>query len=410
MAARKPKTKEIEEVEEVIGVATGEIFDASRISKTFEDDDVDDAGDYALMRAAHELGEDGDGVRVHVHWLNTDHELEECFSCHPDEFTIDRIRDEWGPGKYRIYGRKHGAIKFNRKIILKKPLERSLQQQGPNISAVMGEFAEKMMRQQEAMFSSVKDLVLGAITRQVVTPPDPVLLQKSMLDNMVTMKQFLAPAAAPATSDPVALLLQGIKLAQDLTPRDGGGDSGVADVVLEAIRTFGQPIVEASKNQTAGGMQTLPGGFPVETPVAAGNPQTQQGAPMMIVLKQQLAMLVRQAKQNKTPSLYAELVLDNMPVSMVENFIGRADAIEQMIAINPEVAMVRPWFEQLRAEILDLLSQGEVEEGGEAENLTPGPIPVDHSAQNMGNGAANVSRPTESRAENTDDAAGNPVG
>lgn len=96
-----------------------------------------------------------------------------------------------------------------------------------------------------------------------------------------------------------------------------------------------------------------------------------------VMMRQQLAWLVKQASVGKNPDLYAELLLDQVGEQTVLEFIGKPDALEQLAGIEPRVKDYNVWFEELRGCILELTAP---EEGGHIEREQP-PI-------NGGDGAA----------------------
>ena len=92
-----------------------------------------------------------------------------------------------------------------------------------------------------------------------------------------------------------------------------------------------------------------------------------------MVLQQQLAFLLRQAATNKDPELYAELLLDQAGAEKVLAFVGQENALDELVALNGDVANYRPWFEALRTAILELTAP---EAPGENEGISGVIIPA----------------------------------
>jgi hypothetical protein len=70
-----------------------------------------------------------------------------------------------------------------------------------------------------------------------------------------------------------------------------------------------------------------------------------------------LGFLCGKAQTGAEPSLYAELVLDNVPDEQLMPMLNRGDLlIDDFIAIHPPVAQHREWFVGLLKEINELLA------------------------------------------------------
>lgn len=375
MAKKRRTTTTEEEVEEMPVLVESEHADADPAM-------VETPEDQALLDAALELGASGaSDAKITIRRLMPNGDREVCFSCSPEEFSLDRIREEWGPGKYQIYGRKDKKFAFNRVITLAAPPPRPKADREAETHLIR-DLAERMERQQAAQFQQFRDLLALALSRQQAAPAiDPIAMQKNFLDQLQQARDLFAPRNAGAGGgDAVELLLKGITLGRELTPSTGADAS---DVLLEVVRKFGGPLAAAA-------MQTPPAA--ADPPAAAGVEGSRPALPAkdqtMMVLKMQLAHLVRKAKQGSAPGLYAELILDNLPEAQVREFIAAPDALDRLILLNPEVAAVRPWFEQLRAELEALLAGDD--DGG--EDLTNGAPPAHATAQEIGRGKESAAR------------------
>lgn len=115
--------------------------------------------------------------------------------------------------------------------------------------------------------------------------------------------------------------------------------------------------------------------------------------------KQQLGFLIKQAESGKDPGLYAELLLDQIGAPAVLDFCGQDDCYDKLLAIEPAIANFRPWFEALRAAILEItredadLTDDEIasQNGIEGEII---PAEADTGAISDAANPGNVSEPT----------------
>ena len=66
--------------------------------------------------------------------------------------------------------------------------------------------------------------------------------------------------------------------------------------------------------------------------------------------------------------------MDQVGEPAVLEFIGKADAMEQLIALEPAVANFKPWFEALKTAILELTADEDdlTDAGNAGENGTQG--------------------------------------
>jgi hypothetical protein len=92
-------------------------------------------------------------------------------------------------------------------------------------------------------------------------------------------------------------------------------------------------------------------------------PKPVEGNPMNS-LKSQIETLVRNAQKGIPPETMAQTVIAMTPperIADLQNFVGAHDAVSRMAAVVPTVNAVRPWFDSLRAHILNAL-QGDTAE------------------------------------------------
>lgn len=183
----------------------------------------------------------------------------------------------------------------------------------------------------------------------------------SMLEEMLTMKTLFS-TAAPVSSggDQMSMLLKGIELAQNLTPKLGGETSGM-DVLLESIKSFapaiGAVVAQSQRaiNPRAPGMvksvSTELSKQPTAPKQIVGNEPINNESESDMVFKYYLGMLVGWAQSGKEPSVYAEVVADNMPESKLMDLLAMPDPITFLIEKHAGVANCRPWFESLLLEL-----------------------------------------------------------
>jgi len=313
----------------------------------------------------------GDNISVNVYRQGEGaNNIAFLFKTTPQEMTggdiMERVRDKFGSGDYRVHFRDKERIVANRGFSVEAPTVPEAPTPG-NSNMEMMTMMQGFLSSQQAMFGQTMQAFAeafkgGGNNQQTF---DPIAAQASLMQQLVALKGLSEPKDDSKSA--VDMFVQGISLAKDLNPKDG--DTNSSDIVLKALEVFGGPIAEAAKTGTllaqANRQDVAPGGTqppnsaqpPTPTGDATADADAQKEYEMglqKMMLVQQLNWLVKQATANKDPELYAELLLDQVGEEKVLQFVGQENALDQLTALSPEVGNHREWFESLRAAILDL--------------------------------------------------------
>jgi len=310
-------------------------------------------------------------------------ELGYCFSCVPSELPIlDKIRDDYGPGKYeiRVYEKTDKTrLKKRTKLVIekaqKKPVVTVPVQQN---TGELKDVITAMMDMQQKSMEQFQQLMLA---RQPVQPPvapaiDPMQMMTSMVTAMAKLNGMMPRPEASGMDQ----FIKGIEVAKELAVESSGGEKGMADVLINMAKEFGQPIMQmVNKMDSMPAQPVQPGG---QSPAPQLPPQsvqpTQENDPMFM-LKMQLKMLVNKAAANADPALYADLILDSMPEAQIREFLGQPNLREFLTELNPAVLNYWPWFEQLQAEVLSGLTPAP-ERSNNPPHESPEPIGTEPDA------------------------------
>lgn len=364
-------------------------FDATNIIETEQLPDQELAEADALDGLMSEfMG--ADGVSVNVYRQGAGKKLSFLYATLPEESTggdiMERCRDQYGTGDYRLHIRKGNRLIHNRGFSVeqaKVPEQPAQQDNSRDIIALI----TAQMNQQQQMFMATMQAMAQAFSGRPEPSVNPAEMQRSLIESLVALKG-LAVDEKPH-KDPVEMLVQGITLAKELAGKEGETNSN--DLLLEGLKHFAPVIAGASAQgmmPKAAQVRPMPQGQPrvaLERPaqpikppadVQGPNPinQEEQAAMMeKLAMQQQLAFLVQQAKNGKNPALYAELLLDQVGEFRVLEFIKSPKAMDQLIELNPEVQHFRSWFENLKEEILILTGSEEVEDTGGNTEQPPDP-------------------------------------
>ena len=350
--------------------ANGDANDETIIEGEAEDiSDLEDSIDAELNAIFAELGSDKAEVTFKIRVdkvLEGKGEMAYCFSCLPSELPImDRIRDDFGSGKYQIRVWKivpgTGARLIKKPIInimspiKKKTLLENNMPDMPEIMRAISESNKQTLEQVHTLLSMNKSA--PAIAAPQINP------MQMLIDLAPVIAALKGLFPTQNNNANIEMLVKGMDLMKDVNS-DSGGEKGLADVLITAAKEFGGPILEMTKVAAAQGPVPAPAhvqvpGTPppvmvthppiINTPTLQSQSETNQ---MGMMLKMQVNGLVQKAENKADPALYADLIIDSMTELQIKEFIGRPDLKEFLISINPKIATLWPWFEQLRVEVL----------------------------------------------------------
>lgn len=288
------------------------------------------------------------------------------FAALSSDFPIlDKIRDTYGSGHYEVRLLRKNILNKRWRTEIEaapKPVEKPIDSNAQVMLGAIEKLGEMVFRMNEALQNRIA---------QMQAPPalpapeaiDQTKLMSNMLTAMLQMKQLFGPSnGGNSITQSIEMFSKGVELAKELS--GGNGNENIWGVLKDMVGTFGKPIAEAAMR-----LDKLQGPQVVQPPImlnkdspaqsaaagaVRGNPNMQQ-----MMLKSQLDFLLKQAKKDGDPELYANLILDNVPEQAVRDFIMRPDAMQKLNELNPEVAQYAVWFTELQSALTDILSEGD---------------------------------------------------
>lgn len=298
-------------------------------------------------------------------------ELAWLFACVPSELPImQKLQDDFGGGRFEVRIYKNKKIFRRIPVVVSPPLKSKEPVPPPqnDLTALVNAIAT----QQERQFNQLKETLLQIAGRNTAAPPDTMAMMGAMMGAMTQMKDFLAPAqnnsASISPDKMIDVLMKGMEIGRD-SGGGGGGETNFLDIVKTALTS---PLLLSAATQAVRPPATNPVSFPAPqipgktnaNPVKITQPvETNKMNP---IIQKNLNMLVTKAENDADPILYAEFILDNVPESMVRDFILRDNLIEELNKINPKVEQHKEWFLQLRNHIQAVLTgEGEGEDDSE---------------------------------------------
>ena len=333
---------------------------------------------------------------------------DDCFECSPDEIrgVAERLEDEYGSGEYRLYVMRDSKIKHNLRLGIAR---RRVRETPADPSAgIVPQIASMIDRNTEVIASIAR----GAPATSAA--PDQNAVMNGMLDTLIKMKEFAAPAGGGEKAGNMADFMELWQFAKETAAERGaGGASTAADVFSEFLKSpIASELAESIRENRRLGVEqhrraalmgprpaapAPPGEAPGARPPSPGAPPAERQAPaapvvngdaresaaqiaprsiayaddalpaalsgldpnMRAELKGFVDHWVTRAEAGSDPGLYAEVALDNYPVEIIRATLLRDDIRAVAVALNGAVEVNWPWFADLLGELRHLLTQAE---------------------------------------------------
>lgn len=322
-----------------------------------------------------------------------------------DGWTPDRLFEEWGGGKFTIrvrlqngtlHGMRHTQLAGKPKnkaepasavAPVAQGVDSGMAQvlaaiQASNAAAAAA--AQNSTKEQMGMLTS---LLTALITKEAPKPaigPDPL----AILEKAATI---LRPRGE--SGDTMSAFIKGLDMGRDLGG-GGNGEPGMASMFMEGIRTLKQTAgLQAGRPRPR--RIPPPGTVAAEGPALAPPPNkveepVSDTMKQLAWIKQQAAFLVLQASRQKTPSLYAELFVDNLPsflpAAQVLEQMQEPGAIEQLGNIHADVLKFPEWFEEFRAKVVEFIAGPQQASAAPTDPAPPGNVFEHDGANDDGGG------------------------
>lgn len=310
--------------------------------------------DAAIARVLAELGGDAD-ASINVYAIRPGSRAGEFVDSFPgDAFDgeasfLKRIRDEFGPGEYRIQLRHGTTFRVNRVVRIAPARERPRAEPADMAAVVSSALVEQGRRLEELL-------------RQVLPARAPES-DESLLNRLKLMRDVFAPAGGGARgggAEAITVFLQGLNLGRSLEPH---GSAGTSDVLLETVKTLGPELARVVREGQAA-QQRLPAkrdrNPPLATAAAPAAPPPAPAAPgqpaMTPEIRKLLDLLLDAAARDADPELYAELVIDQVGVDELTQLAAMGDPVELLAGLEPRVRERLDWFRELHAAMEALLT------------------------------------------------------
>lgn len=288
-------------------------------------------------------------------------------SFKPSEFSIDGIPDQYGGGDYlvKVYGSdglytgKTYSLSFDPRIKGKLDKETDQAKIGPgnSLDAMLLIFQEQTKQANERFERTLEMLVKNQPT------------EAQIIEKLKALKDVVGGPPALPVEAMMTMFQSGISLAREFSDKTDGDSKSTSFMTLaEKVMT---QLAEKMLFRAPGAMPPAPalpapGTVAAPTTTAPGPTPAPNGKPPVetpeMQIKAQLGaalpMLMFQAKKQSDPELYAEVMLDNCPPAFYEaarTYLKGGTALEDLTALNADVAGYKAWFTALEAALLTQL-------------------------------------------------------
>ncbi len=326
--------------------------------------------------------------------------LSYLFACTPDAFSLDELRDKHRGGEFRLYITKDGTLVKNKRVFVDPPSQQD-QEAAPPQAELVAAMREGFLRQAEVLERAV-----GRAAAPVTASASPFagIDIPAVISAVAAAVTALRPAPTPPPPTPavdsgkaIDMFIQGLELGRDLRQDGGNQEPSLLGMLSDVIKSpmMAQAVTAAVRqparqlhNQGGPSQQVGQKPQPTPTPVPAPpvptpNAQssfTRESTAMPNhnqMFAEYLKMFCAKAAAGSDPSLYADLVLDNLDDETLQAILdGTPTPVDFLAQYYPPVIQYKQWFETLIQSIngaLDADSNNEAQYGELSQ-------PIDHNA------------------------------
>jgi hypothetical protein len=290
---------------------------------------------------------------------------EYMFSVLPSELDglFERVRDSEGTGTYRMraYRKASGRNEiFKQKDFRIRAPQRPLVQ--PERPSELAAVLAAMKDQNERMERFMRDVLTN---RPQETPRGSPLDDIEKLTTIVRNLRDDQPRTQQ--TDATQVFVKALELADKFAnERGGGSETNMWDIAKSFLSNLPSvaALVQAGASQP---QHTRPPPQPRPAQVkhnTGAPPANLQPAPQpqpevndqQAAIQEMLQYLVTRAARNSEAGFYADWLIENVDGEIITLMLSQTDPITMAIAIEPRVASYRLWFDQLIAELRQLVN------------------------------------------------------
>lgn len=302
----------------------------------FDDASTKTAHDDALESFINALRDSESSARILIKRELVDGKspMAHCGSVPVDKYNfvelIDYILQNWGGGDYRLQIMGKTGCVANRLVTIAEPIRPKSEAPGASyggeFNVMLGKVLETMERQQQ----QITDLARN----------NNGLSKREMLEELQMMKEILGSGSTQQSVNPLEQMRDMAMLFKEFgfgTEREGS----FSDFV---------PLIEKLMDKADQEPVALP------QPQRKPNPQPRKEPNQMnFMLKMGIAQLLRAAAKGSDPGAYAQMVVDQLPAEVIQEFFTKDNGLEQVYKMDARLRDYTQWVEELAEHVKQLV-------------------------------------------------------
>lgn len=251
----------------------------------------------------------------------------------------EKIAKDHGPGQYRIRIFKDNRLVRRFDVEIDKALVVPIPPPLPEKNDLASVIAE--MNRNQMVF--MERIITRLEQPGTQTQADPFSMMEKMSTIMKNMRGEETGAAAL-----FGAFTKGIEAFRDMGG-NGGSEKGLLDFASDFLKS---PMLETIVKNKANPPAVIP------LPENNQNPQIEVQQQPQDILTTTIQFLITKAARNADPALYAEYVLDNLPLEMTQTIVNDPQILPKLMQAYPAMMQYNVWFQELLA---DLKQQAQTE-------------------------------------------------
>lgn len=282
-------------------------------------------------------------------------------SFNSGELTMEHLAAELGKGRYRVRGTRSDGTFAGQKTLTISYVPKALQKNSSPIdgSAPASSSSQDLLTLLESRDAARNDSMLkwAAILTPLFAPVISNMFAGSKgptLEELTTsLKNIKDLSGTQSQLTQMEQFGKMVALVKDISS-EGSEKTGSTwvDLIRDGVKEL-SPAITAIASR---GMPSAPPPVVPQTEVLPPPTPPMQGDPMLAWLKSQLEALTFQASMNKDSTLYAEVVIDNIPPgldpALLKNYLSQENWWALISSFSPGVSPYKQWFAECRAAML----------------------------------------------------------
>lgn len=318
-------------------------------------------------------------ARINVYRIVKNQPPSYVFECAPESFSLDELRDKYNGGEFRLYIMKEGRLWKNTRVVV-EPRQVINNGVDPTPPTHLFDMMALIRDGFSAQTTALREMSSARGGPSLFANMDLPAVITAAAAAITALRPPPAPApAADSTSQALDMFMKGMQIAMDVRDNAPNADNSIGGMLRDALRS---PVVAAAvqASMVPPPQQAPPPALPPpevsHAKTAPTTPATPAVSPNADMMRYYLSMLCQKAAANADPTLYAEIVLDNIGDEALDRMLERGPAlIDDFIAALPAVAEHRPWFEALVSAINNAMADAPQAEVANANDATPPVVP-----------------------------------